>query len=106
MARFSARFFTVLLTTAAACPTAPRRLPRGPTPRGGNRLFDGYAADHAVPVVIGAAQIVGAGLVRREQQILALAGLHHDFGALAIEDLGIVDIGGAEKCRRRDLVGF
>ena len=46
------------------------------------------------------------GLCGCQEQILGFAGLHHDLGALAIENLGIVDFGGGEKCRRREFVGF
>src|SRR5580693_1578982 len=43
--------FTVLPRTAAA---AGRKSPDDGPRANGRRLFDGYAADHAVPIVIGA----------------------------------------------------
>src|ERR1700691_5249478 len=32
-------------------------------------LFDGNSAHHAVPIMVGAAQIVGAGAVRRQEKV-------------------------------------
>jgi len=69
-------------------------------------LFDGDPADHAIPIVIGAPEIVGPEPVSRQEQILGLAGLHHNLGMLAIENFGIADIGRGEKRRRRDFVRF
>jgi len=60
---------------------------------------NGDAAHHAVPIVIGAPQIVGSGRARRQKQILGIAGLHHDLGMLAIEHFGVVDFGAGEKDR-------
>src|SRR5271170_7692549 len=67
-------------------------------------LLHGDAADHAVPIVVGAAQIIGAGLAGGEKNILGLAGLHHDLATLAIERIGIVDFGSGEKYRRGEFV--
>src|SRR6266568_6883141 len=67
---------------------------------------DGDSADHAVPIVIATAQIVRTGRARRQKDIFALAGLHHDFGALAIERLRIVELSCGEKYRSRELVGL
>src|SRR6266567_4802769 len=64
---------------------------------------DGDSADHAVPIVIATAQIVRTGRARRQKDIFAFAGLHHDFGALAIERLRIVELGCGEKHRSREL---
>jgi hypothetical protein len=70
------------------------------------RLFDGYAADHAVPVVIGTAQVVCAGLCRREKEVLLVARLHQYFAMLAVQHVGIVDLGGGEEHRGGEFVGF
>src|ERR1700733_309602 len=50
-------------------------------------LLDGDTADHAVPVVIGASQIVGSGFAGGKENILRIAGLHHDLGALAVKHI-------------------
>jgi hypothetical protein len=55
-------------------------------------LLDGDAASHAIPVVVGAAQIVGAGRAWRHQKILGVAGLHYDLAMLAVEHVGIIDL--------------
>src|SRR5580704_18349221 len=89
---------------SSACPE--RRLRRATRWYAGADLLDGNTAHHAVPIVVRAAQIVGPRLMRRQKKILDVAGLHHDLGMLAIENLGIVDGDTGEKCRCRDLVGF
>lgn len=69
-------------------------------------LLDDNAADHPIPIMIGASQVVCARLARGQENIFALTRLHHDLGALVIEHVGIVDFGGGEKYRRGEFVGF
>ena len=50
-----------------------------------------------IPVVVGAAQIVGAGAVGREEDVFRVAWLHQHLGALAIQDVGVVDVAVAKN---------
>src|ERR1700720_3417583 len=86
---------------ASAAPGSRRNLPRlapvagahGATSgESGRASADGDAAHHAVPIVVAAAQIIGTGGARGEKDVLAFAGLHHDFGVFAIEDFRIVEL--------------
>jgi len=70
------------------------------------KLVDGNAADHAGPVVVGAPKIICSGPVGRQKEVLRLAGLHHDLGMFAIENIRIIDIGVREEQRRRDFMRF
>jgi hypothetical protein len=56
-------------------------------------LFDGNAANHAVPIMVGTAQIVSPGPAGGEIEILGVAGLHQDLSPFTIEHIGVVDIG-------------
>jgi hypothetical protein len=69
-------------------------------------LFDGDTTHHAGPIVVGAEKVVRSRPVGCQKDVFRLARLHHNFGALVIESLGIVDIGGGKERRRRELVGF
>ena len=69
-------------------------------------LFDRDPADHAVPVVVGAAQVIGAGAVRREEKVFRFAGLHQHLRVFAVENIGVIDRGGGQKCRRGEFVSF
>lgn len=60
-------------------------------------LFDGDAADHPRPIMIGTAKIVGARLGCGQEDILGVARLHDDFGALTIKHVGIVDVSARKK---------
>src|SRR5579864_5039894 len=54
-------------------------------------LFDGDAAGHPVPIMVGTDEIVGTRALRRQEDVLALARLQHDVGMLAVEGSGIVN---------------
>ena len=88
--------------------SSPRALSRRRTGECGSApdLFDGDTTHHAGPIVVGAEKVVRSRPVGCQKDVFRLARLHHNFGALVIESLGIVDIGGGEERRRRELVGF
>jgi len=69
-------------------------------------LFYGDTTHHAGPIVVGAEKIVRSRPVGCQKDVFRLARLHYNFAALVVENLWIVDIGGGEERRRRELVGF
>jgi len=61
---------------------------------------------HAVPVVIGAAQRVMAGLARDEVEIFALCGMQQDLGQAGLEHVGVFHLDRRKELRRGELVHF
>ena len=54
--------------------------------------------------MVAAAQIISPRCAGCEQDVLAFAGLHHDFGVFAVEHVWIIDFCSGEKRRRRELM--
>src|SRR5271165_5995295 len=86
-------------------PLLPSRAIVAQTAAGSRRASAyGDSADHAVPIVVAAAQVIGSGRAGGKKDVLAFAGLHDDFSVFAIERFRIVELCRGEERRRRKFV--
>src|SRR5580692_4660434 len=65
---------------------------------------DGDVAEHSSPIVVRAGELVGAGLLRDEIQILLLTGLDDDLGQIRVDDFWVSNADRLKELGRGELV--